>query len=159
ARTQGTDTVLSGPVADHAALYGLLAIIETLCLELVELRQVFNPDLASRIIRAGELAISGEDQAELDSYFDRQKFRLHGPGGLETDYAGLTAYLRSLRAAFDNRKITRGTIVAEGNTVACQTRIQGTFTREFTHSQTGCIDPNGARVVLDMISIFRFGNN
>jgi hypothetical protein len=30
ARTQGNDTVLSGSLADRAALYGVLAIIETL---------------------------------------------------------------------------------------------------------------------------------
>jgi hypothetical protein len=39
-RTQGRETVLSGPLADRAALYGVLAEIETLGLELIELRQV-----------------------------------------------------------------------------------------------------------------------
>jgi hypothetical protein len=39
-RTQGHQTVLSGPLADRAALYGVLAEIETLGLELVELRQL-----------------------------------------------------------------------------------------------------------------------
>jgi hypothetical protein len=40
---QDSETVLSGPLADRAALYGVLAEIETLGLELVELRQV-TPD-------------------------------------------------------------------------------------------------------------------
>jgi hypothetical protein len=40
ARTRGNDTVLSGPLVDRAALYGVLAMIETLGLELVELRRV-----------------------------------------------------------------------------------------------------------------------
>lgn len=102
ARTQGNDTVLSGSLADRAALYGVLAMIETLGLELVELRRVTSPELVSRMVRAGELEVSGEDQAEVDTYFDQQKFRFHGPGGFETDYAGLTAYFASLRAAFDN---------------------------------------------------------
>jgi hypothetical protein len=39
-RMQGHETVLSGPLADRAALYGVLAEIETLGLELVELRQL-----------------------------------------------------------------------------------------------------------------------
>jgi hypothetical protein len=39
-RTQGHETVLSGPLADRAALYGVLAEIETLGLELVALRQL-----------------------------------------------------------------------------------------------------------------------
>jgi hypothetical protein len=159
AHTRDNDTILSGPLADRAALYGLLATIETLGLELVELRPVTSPELVSRIVRAGELEVSGEDQAELDSYFDQRKFRLYGPGGMETDYAGLTAYFASFRAAFDDRKISRGIIVAEGNTVACQTWIEGTFVREFTQSPTGSLAANGARVVMDLISIFRFGSN
>ena len=43
ARTQGNDTVLSGSLADRAALYGVLAMIETLGLELIELRQLNSP--------------------------------------------------------------------------------------------------------------------
>jgi len=159
ARTQGSDTVLSGSLADRAALYGVLAIIETLGLELVGLQQVTSPELVSRMVRAGELQVSGEDQAEVGTYFDQENFRFHGPGGFETDYAGLTAYFASLRAAFDNRKITRGIIVAEGNTVACQTWIEGTFTHEFTQSPTGPLPPNGAKIVMDLINIFRFDDN
>ena len=40
AQAQGEDTVLTGTLADHAALYGVLAQIEALGLELVELRQI-----------------------------------------------------------------------------------------------------------------------
>ena len=94
-------------------------------------------ELVSRLVRAGELEVSGEDQAEADTYFDQENFRFHGPGGFESDYAGLAAYFASVRAAFDDRKITRGIIVAEGNTIACQTWIEGTFAREFTQSPAG----------------------
>jgi predicted ester cyclase len=161
-RTQGDETVLSGPLADRAALFGVLGEIETLGLDLVELRQVVNSaeltrsELVARLVRAGELEVSGEDQAEVDTYFDQDNFRFHGPGGFETDYAGLTAYFASIRAAFEDRTITRGIIVAEGHTVACQTWIEGTFTREFTRSPAGPLPPNGARVVMDLINIFRF---
>ena len=61
--TQGNDTVLSGSLADRAALYGVVAMIETLGLELVELRQVASSELVSRMVCAGELEVSGEDQA------------------------------------------------------------------------------------------------
>jgi predicted ester cyclase len=161
-RTQGDETVLSGPLADRAALFGVLGEIETLGLDLVELRQVVNSaeltrsELVARLVRAGELEVSGENQAEVDTYFDQDNFRFHGPGGFETDYAGLTAYFASIRAAFEDRTITRGIIVAEGHTVACQTWIEGTFTREFTRSPAGPLPPNGARVVMDLINIFRF---
>lgn len=116
-------------------------------------------DLVARLVRAGELEVSGEDQAETDSYFDQENFRFHGPDGFETDYAGLSAYFASIRAAFDDRKITRGIIVAEGSTLACQTWIEGTFAREFTRSPAGPLPPTGARVVWDLINIFRFGED
>jgi predicted ester cyclase len=116
-------------------------------------------ELVARLVRAGELQVSGEDQTELGTYFDQENFRFHGPGGFETDYAGLTAYFASVRAALDDRKITRGIVVAEGDTVACQTWIEGTFVREFTQSPAGPLPPTGTRVVMDLINIFRFDDD
>jgi hypothetical protein len=40
AETQGGDTLLTGSLADQAALYGVLAQIEALGLELLEVRRV-----------------------------------------------------------------------------------------------------------------------
>ena len=88
-------------------------------------RKFTRSELVSRLVRAGELHVSGEDQAELDTYFDQENFRFHGPGGFESDYAGLIAYFASVRAAFDDRTITRGIVVAEDDTVACQTLDRG----------------------------------
>jgi len=106
--------------------------------------------------RAGELQVSGDNQAELDSYFDTRQFRFHGPDGFETDYAGLANYFKTIRAAFDDRSIRRGIVVAEANYIACQTWIEGTFVREFTQSPAGALAPNGQRVVWDLANIFRF---
>ena len=64
-------------------------------------RKFTRSELVSRLVRAGELQVSGEDQAELDTYFDQENFRFHGPGGFESGYAGLSAYFASVRAAFD----------------------------------------------------------
>ena len=83
-------------------------------------------------------------------------FAFHGPGSFESDYDGLQNYFASLRAAFDDRSIRRGITVVEGNTIACQTWIEGTFTAPFTHSPAGKLEPNGARVVWDLMSMFRF---
>lgn len=113
-------------------------------------------ELVARLIRAGELEVSGEDPAETDSYFDTGQFRFHGPDGFEADYAGLTNYFKSIRAAFDDRSIRRGIIVVEGNYIACQTWIEGRFVREFTNSPVGPLPPNGQRVVWDLTNIFRF---
>lgn len=113
-------------------------------------------DRVSRMVRAGELEISGEDLAEAATYFDTERFRFHGPGGADADFAGLSAYFASLREAFDDRSIRRGIVVAEGDYVACQTWIEGTFAREFTASPVGSLPPNGARIVFDLMNMFRF---
>ena len=113
-------------------------------------------ELVARLVRAGELEISGEDQAETDYYFDTSRFRFHGPDGYDTDYAGLTNYFKSIRAAFDDRSIRRGIIVAEGSHIACQTWMEGRFVREFTLSPAGALPPNGQRVTWDLSNIFRF---
>jgi predicted ester cyclase len=102
------------------------------------------------------LEVSGTDQAETDSYFDTENFRFHSPDGFEADYAGLTNYFKAIRAAFDDRTIRRGIIVAEGDYVACQTWMQGTFVREFTNSPAGPLPPNGRQVILDLLNMFRF---
>lgn len=113
-------------------------------------------ELVARLVRAGELEVSGEEPAETATYFDTEKFRFHGPDGFEADFAGLMTYFASVRQAFDDRSIRRGIVLAEGDHVACQTWIEGTFVREFTHSPAGSLPPNGKRIVFDLINIFRF---
>lgn len=113
-------------------------------------------ELVARLVRAGELEVSGADQAETDTYFDTENFAFHGPDGFDTDYAGLTAYFGAVREAFDDRSIRRGVIVSEGEWMACQTWIEGTFVRPFTHSPAGTIQPNGAVVTFDLLNLFRF---
>ena len=113
-------------------------------------------ELVERLVRAGELEVSGEDQDEVGKLFDADNFAFHGPDGFDADYAGLTAYFRSLRAAFDDRTIRRGIIVAEGEYIACQTWIEGTFVRPFTQSPAGRLEPTGAHIVMDLINLFRF---
>jgi predicted ester cyclase len=61
-----------------------------------------------------------------------------------------------MRAAFDDLTIGRRIMVVEGDYVACQTTITGTFVREFTHSPIGPLPPNGSRVVFELINIFRY---
>ena len=112
--------------------------------------------LVARLKKAGEAEVLGAEQAEIESYFDTKQFRFHAPDGFDTDFAGLNNYFKAVRAAFDDRSIRRGIIVVQGNTVACQTWIEGTFAREFTQSPAGPLPPNGKRVVFDLINIFRF---
>ncbi len=116
-----------------------------------------RPGPAGGALGAGRGAeISGESQEEVDSYFDTENFAFHGPDGFDTDYAGLTEYFQSIRDAFEDRTIRRGIVIAEGDLIACQTWIKGTFTAPFTRSPAGELKPNGARVIWDLMSIFRF---
>ena len=112
-------------------------------------------ELVAGLIRIGELELTGENEAEVDAYF-APGFVFHGPDGATSDYAGLKGYFASLRAAFDDLTITRGIVVAEGDYVACQTTISGTFVREFTHSPIGPLPPNGRRVTFELMNIFRY---
>lgn len=116
-------------------------------------------ELVARLVKAGELEVQGAPDDEIASYFDTQNFRFHGPGGYQTDYAGLSAYFASVRAAFDDRSIRRGIMIVEGNLIACQTWIEGRFVREFTRSPAGPLPPNGAKVTWDLINIFRFDDD
>ena len=112
-------------------------------------------ELIEGLIRVGELELTGEHEAEVDAYF-APDFAFHGPDGAELDYQGLKGYFASLRAALDDLTISRGIILAEGDYVACQTTITGTFVREFTHSPVGPLPPNGRRIVFELMNIFRY---
>jgi predicted ester cyclase len=122
----------------------------------IKMEKVTHDQLIARIVKAGELVVLGDDKDEVASYFDTSNFRFHGPSGFEADYVGLMNYFKSIRAAFDDRSIKRGIIVAEGNYAACQTWIQGKFVREFTQSPEGTLPPNGQPIIFDLINIFRF---
>jgi predicted ester cyclase len=115
-------------------------------------------ELVARLVRAGELEVSGESPDEVGDYF-APEFSFHGPGGMESNYAGLTAYFESVRDAFKDRSIRRGITVVEGNNIACQTWIEGTFVREFTQSPAGPTPPNGRRIVFDLINIFQMDDD
>ena len=120
-----------------------------------EERRPSREERVSGLIRMGELELTGGNEAEVDAYF-APAFVFHGPDGAELDYEGLKGYFASLRAAFDDLTISRGIIVTEGDYVACQTTIAGTFVREFTHSPVGPLPPNGNRVVFELMNIFRY---
>lgn len=60
-------------------------------------------ELIARLVRAGELEVSGEDPGAVTEYFDVDTFRFHGPDGFESDFAGLNDYFAAIRQAFDNR--------------------------------------------------------
>jgi predicted ester cyclase len=117
--------------------------------------QFSRDELVARMVRAGELEVSGESPDELREYF-APGYVFHGPGGVEMDVDGLLDYFAAVRAAFDHRSIRRGIIIAEGNNMACQTWIEGDFTQEFGASPVGPLQPNGKRITFDLHNIFQF---
>jgi predicted ester cyclase len=116
-------------------------------------QQYTRDELVPRLVRAGEIEVSGEDIEAVGDYF-APDFEFNGPGGYVSDFDGLSNYFGSIRAAFDDRSIRRGIVVVEGNTIACQTWIEGTFVREFTQSPVGPLPPNGRKVVWQLLNIF-----
>ncbi len=114
-------------------------------------------NLTKRLIRAGELLVSGENQKELESYFDTENFRFHG-SGFDTDYKGLVSFFQAMQDAFAPLTIKRGIIIEQDDYIACQSFIEGKFVNEFTQSPVGTIPPNGANVVFDLMNIFKFDN-
>jgi predicted ester cyclase len=112
-------------------------------------------ELVAGLVRVGELELTGEDEASVDAYF-APDFVFHGPDGADMDYEGLKGYFASLRAAFDDLTISRGIVIVEGDYVACQTTIEGTFVREFTPSPVGPLPPNDRRVAFELMNIFRY---
>src|SRR6478735_8175067 len=116
-------------------------------------QQYARDELVARLVRAGEIEVTGEDIETVGDYF-APGFEFNGPGGFVADFNGLLDYFASVRAGFDDRSIRRGIIVVEGNTIACQTWIEGTFVREFTQSPVGPLQPNGRKVVWQLLNIF-----
>ncbi len=116
-------------------------------------------ELVDRLVKAGEAEVAGAPQEEIESYFDVERFRFHGPGGFESDFAGLNAYFASIRAAFEDRSIERGIVIVEGNQIACQTWIRGRFVNEFTMSPAGPLPATGDWVTWDLINIFVFDDD
>ena len=108
-------------------------------------------ELVRGLVRIGEMELTGENQREIERT-SRPNFTFHGPDGGEWNYEGLQGHF----AAFDDKTIKRGIIMVEGNYVACQTTIGGTFVREFTHSPVGPLPPNGERVTFELTNIFRY---
>ena len=115
--------------------------------------QYTRDELVARLVRAGEIEVTGEDIETVGDYF-APGFEFNGPGGFVADFDGLLDYFASVRAGFDDRSIRRGIVVVEGDTIACQTWIEGTFVREFTQSPVGPLQPNGHKVVWQLLNIF-----
>jgi predicted ester cyclase len=117
------------------------------------------PPRARRLIRIGEVGISGGDEASLREFF-HSDFRFHGPRGGDLDREALWRYFAACRAAFDDFTVTRQTLVSDGGDfLAARTRFAGRFARPFTPAPGETIAPNGKPFEYRLLNIFRYAPN
>lgn len=114
------------------------------------------PWRARDLIRIGADGIARENAAAMAAFFHPQ-FRFHGPGGAELDREQLWAYFAACRAAFDRFTVTRQALVSDdGDYMATRTRFAGIFSRPFTASPVGTLQPNERRFEYTVANIFRY---
>ena len=113
--------------------------------------------LARDLIRIGNDAIAREDAAALRAYF-AEEYVFHAPGR-ELSFDQLDAYFASLRAAFSGLRLVREQIIAESNFLAARTTFSGDFTRVFTYSPIGPVQPTGQHLEWEVIGIFRYNDD
>ena len=118
---------------------------------------ISDSPLARELIRIGDEAIATEDDAKLRTYF-ADDYVFHGPGR-DLSYEELRAYFASLRTAFSGLRIVREQIIVDGNFLAARTTFSGDFTKIFTHSPIGPVDPTGQHVEWELIGTFRYNND
>ena len=110
--------------------------------------------IVSGLVGIGERGIGTQDDAALDAYF-ADDFVFHGPDG-DADLVALKALWGAMREAFTGFTVTRGHIVVEGDFVAAQTTMAGTFDEQFTQSPVGPLPPTGRPFALHLLNIFRY---
>jgi predicted ester cyclase len=115
---------------------------------------ISDSSLARELISIGDEAIAVEDDAKLRAYF-REDYVFHGPG-VDLGFDELSAYFASLRAAFSGLQLVREQIIVDGNHLAARTTFSGDFTRPFTYSPIGPVEPTGQLLEWELIGIFRY---
>ena len=115
---------------------------------------ISDSPLARDLIRIGNEAIAREDDAALRAYFT-EDYVFHGPGG-DLSFDQLRAYFASLRAAFSDLRLVREQIIVDGNFLAARTTFSGDFTRVFTYSPIGPVEPTGQHLEWEVIGTFRY---
>lgn len=114
------------------------------------------PLRARDLIRIGMDGIARENTAAMAAFFHPQ-FRFHGPGRADLNREQLRAYFAACRTAFDDFTVTRQALVSDGGDyMAARTHFTGIFSRPFTASPAGTLQPNGKRFEYHAMNIFRY---
>jgi predicted ester cyclase len=115
---------------------------------------ISDSPLARDLIRIGDEAIAREHDVVLRAYFS-EDYVFHGPG-TDLSFDQLSAYFASLRSAFDDLRLVREQIIADGNFLAARTTFSGDFTGIFTYSPVGPVEPTRQHLEWEVIGIFRY---
>jgi predicted ester cyclase len=115
---------------------------------------ISDSPLARDLIRIGDAAIAGEDDAALGAYF-AEDYVFHGPGG-DLGFDQLSGYFASLRAAFTDLRLVREQVIADGNFLAARSTFSGDFTAVFTYPPIGPAEPTGQHLEREVIGTFRY---
>jgi predicted ester cyclase len=118
---------------------------------------ISDTPLARELIRIGDEAIAREDDAALRAYFT-EDYVFHGPGR-DLGFDELRAYFASVRAAFRDLRIVRDQIIVDGRFLAARTTFSGDFTKVFTYSPVGPVEPTGEHLEWEVIGIFRYDDD
>lgn len=109
---------------------------------------------ARQLIRVGNEAIVKRNDPMLRAYFTHD-YVFHGPAG-DRSFDQLSSYFASLRAAFTDLRLVREQILVEGAYLAARNTFSGVFTRVFTQSPIGAVQPTGKYTEWEAINTFRY---
>jgi predicted ester cyclase len=115
---------------------------------------ISDSPLARDLIRIGDEAIARQDDVALRAYFS-EDYVFHGPGG-DLSFDQLCSYFASLRTAFSDLRVVREQIIVDGSFMSARTTFSGDFTRVFTYSPLGPVEPTGRHVEWEVIGIFKY---
>jgi predicted ester cyclase len=118
---------------------------------------ISDSPLARDLIRIGDEAIARADEVALRAYFS-EHYVFHGPGG-DLSFDQMRAYFASLRAAFSDLRLVREQIIVDGSFLAACTTFSGDFTRVFTYSPIGPVEPNRQHLEWEVIGFFRYDDD
>lgn len=94
--------------------------------------------------------------ALLDEFIAKD-YLVHCPFG-DLGLEAVKGFFGALRGAFTNFKVVRAHVLVEENFAATRSVVTGIFDHEFP-GPTGIIKPNGQPIELQIINIFRFGED
>ena len=109
---------------------------------------------AKALIRIGNVAITEENAEALRAFF-AEDFVFHGPKG-DLTFQQLADHFASMRHAFSDFRLVREQIIVEGDYLAARNTFSGVFTRVFTQSPIGPLQPTGKPIQWEAINTFRY---